>query len=325
MLPNAPLMAELSFLYGELEVSARDARPTIFEWPGPTLLRRDMEREHELLVHLLEAGVEPVPGSREHELELRPQQVPAAAEALLMNGWEVEISGASLRAPNPPTLRIESGIDWFELAGGLEFAGNEVELKALLAAVKKGERFVTLNDGSQGLLPASWSETYGSLAELAHDTSDDGLRFLTSQAMLVDALLVEMPPAAVDKAFAELREKLRSFERIKAKKEPRGFSGTLRGYQREGLGWLDFLRQYGLGGVPRRRHGPGQDGAAAGAAAPAPRRPRRPPGCPRWWSCPVACSTTGSRGRPLHSQSEGGRLQRPGARGAARPSWASTI
>ena len=80
VLPNAPLLAELSFHYGELEVSARDARPTVIEWPGPTLLRRDMEREHELLVRLLECGVEPVPGSREHELELRPQRVPAAAE-----------------------------------------------------------------------------------------------------------------------------------------------------------------------------------------------------------------------------------------------------
>ena len=208
-----------------------------------------MEREHELLVRLLEAGVEPVPGSRENELELRPQQVPAAVETLLMEGWEVVVSGASVRAPNPPTLRIESGIDWFELAGGLEFAGNEVELKKILEAVKKGERFVALTDGSQGLLPASWSETYGSLAQLAHGEGEDGLRFLPSQAMLVDALLVEMPPAAVDKAFAELRDKLRSFERIKPKKEPRGFVGTLRGYQREGLGWLDFLRQFGLGGV----------------------------------------------------------------------------
>ena len=249
MLPNAPLLAELSFLYGDLEVSARDARPTVIEWPGPTLLRRDMDGEHQLLVRLLEAGVEPVPGSREHELELRPQQVPAAAEALLLEGWEVQVSGASVRAPNPPALRIESGIDWFELAGGLEFAGNEVELKKILEAVSKGERFVDLADGTQGLLPQSWSETYDSLAKLAHGVSEDGLRFLPSQARLVDSLLVEMPPAAVDKAFAELREKLRSFERIKPKKEPRGFGGTLRGYQREGLGWLDFLRQFGLGGV----------------------------------------------------------------------------
>ncbi len=249
VLPNAPLLAELSFHYGELEISARDARPTVIEWPGPTLLRRDMEREHELLVRLLEAGVEPVPGSREHELELRPQQVPAAAEALLMEGWDLEVSGASLRAPNPPTLRIESGIDWFELAGGLEFGGNEVELKKVLEAVSKGERFVTLTDGSRGLLPSSWSETYDSLAKLSQSPSDEGLRFLPSQAMLVDALLVEMPPAAVDKAFAELREKLRSFDRIKPKKEPRGFGGTLRNYQREGQGWLDFLRQFGLGGV----------------------------------------------------------------------------
>ncbi len=249
VLPNAPLLAELSFLYGDLEIDAGDARQTVVEWPGPTLLRRDMEREHAELVRLLEAGALPVPDGHGHELELRPHEVPAVAEPLLLEGWTVEVEGTSLRAPSPPALRIESGIDWFELAGGVEFAGNDVDLTAVLEAASKGDRFVRLADGSQGLLPSSWSETYGSLAKLAHGSTEDGLRFLPSQALLVDALLTEMPPAAVDRAFAELREKLRSFERIKPKKEPRGFGGTLRGYQRAGLGWLTFLRQFGLGGV----------------------------------------------------------------------------
>ncbi len=37
-------------------------------------------------------------------------------------------------------------------------------------------------------------------------------------------------------------KRLSSFAGIKPKSPPRGFQGELREYQREGLGWLHFLR-----------------------------------------------------------------------------------
>ncbi|MEZ5332549.1 MAG: SNF2-related protein [Thermoanaerobaculia bacterium] len=246
---SAPLLARLTFLYGELEVNAEDLRPAIVDWEEGRYARRDIDRERESVVRLVELGLRPVEGSQDHGLQLRPAELPDVAEALLSEGWSVEVHGASLRRPNPPALKVESGIDWFEVSGDVDFAGDRVEMRRLLAAVSKGERFIELEDGSQGVLPEAWMETYGSLSELAQEETEDGLRFLTSQAALVDALLAAMPPAQVDKAFAELREKLSSFERVEPIKEARGFKGTLRGYQRQGLGWLSFLREFGLGGV----------------------------------------------------------------------------
>ena len=246
---NPPLLAQLSFLYGGVEVSAGDKRPAVIDPEGQRFVRRDSEAEHRSLVRLLELGLRPVVSAQGHGLELSPRELPAVAEPLLREGWAVEVHGTTLRPPNPPSLRIESGIDWFELSGEVDFAGDKLEMKQLLAAISKGERFVHLSDGSQGLVPADWMETYDSLAKLAQGETDDGLRFLPSQALLVDALLTALPPASVDASFAALRERLASFERIKPKKEPRGFVGTLRGYQRHGLGWLDFLREFGLGGV----------------------------------------------------------------------------
>ena len=246
---DPPLLAKLSFDYGEVGVSAGDPRAAIVDWQAQKYLRRDMDREHEALVRLLELGVHPVESAAGHDLEISPRELPAIAEPLLAEGWTVEAHGQPLRPPNPPALRVESGIDWFELSGSMDFNGDPVELKAVLAAIKKGDRFIELGDGSQGLLPSAWMETYGSLAELAHDSSDDGLRFLPSQALLVDALLAAMPPANVDRAFAKLRQKLTSFDRIKPKKELKSFGGTLREYQRHGLGWLSFLREFSLGGV----------------------------------------------------------------------------
>jgi superfamily II DNA or RNA helicase len=249
---SAPLVAEVSFDYGGLRVSAEDARSAVVDWEERTLLRRDLEREHAALMRLLELGLRPVGLSDEGKvqaLELSPNELPGVVEPLLREGWVVRVEGRSVRSPSPPSLRVESGIDWFDLSGEVEFAGDRMELTKVLEAVSRGNRFIELEDGSQGLLPESWMETYDSLAKLARSETEDGLRFLPSQALIVDALLTAMPPADVDSAFARLRERLSSFERIKPKKELPSFDGELRSYQRRGLGWLNFLREFGLGGV----------------------------------------------------------------------------
>ncbi|MEE2776975.1 MAG: SNF2-related protein [Acidobacteriota bacterium] len=247
--PDPPLLARLSFGYGEVEISADDPRPTIIDGVQGKFLRRDLDGEHAALVRLLENGVRPVSSGRGHELEVPTDQLPMVAEPLLAEGWSVELRGVSLRSASPGSMRVETGLDWFEVQGGAEFDGNPVELKEILQAVASGSRFVELEDGSQGLLPQSWMETYQSLSKLSQEGDDESLCFLPSQALLVDAQLAVLPGIDVDKKFAELRDKLRSLGSITAKKEPRGFKGTLRDYQRDGLGWLEFLREFSLGGV----------------------------------------------------------------------------
>jgi superfamily II DNA or RNA helicase len=248
---DTSFVAELSFDYGPLRISAEDARSSIVDWEKRTLLRRDLDREHAAVIRLLELGLQPVESTDGgvQALELDPSKLPAVIEPLLQEDWTVEVQGRSVNPPGPPSLRIESGVDWFDLSGQVDFAGHRLELSRVLDAVSRGDRFIKLDDGSQGLLPDSWVETYDSLAKAARGTTSDGLRFLSSQALIVDALLTAMPPADVDAAFSKLRQKLSSFERIKPKKEPRGFGGTLRTYQRHGLAWLNFLREFGLGGV----------------------------------------------------------------------------
>ncbi len=243
------LEAELSFDYGELSVRAGDLSAAVVDWDERVFVRRDLEAEQKAVFRLLDLGVRTIPTKNGTELELDPMQVPAVTEPLLREGWSVEITGASLRPPSPPALKVESGIDWFEVSGDIDFGGKRLGLRKVLEAIHRGERYVELDDGSQGLLPEDWMETYDSLAKLAHDTSEDGLRFLPSQALLVDALLASMPPANVDRAFADLRDNLQSFDRIKPRKELPSFEGELRKYQRLGLGWLCFLREFGLGGV----------------------------------------------------------------------------
>ena len=248
---DTSLVADLSFDYGPLRVSAGDTQASIVNVEDGTLLRRDADREHQAVVRLLELGLQPVAVGKGgvQGLELDPEKLPEVLEALLAEDWVVEVQGRSVNPPSSPALRIDSGLDWFDLSGEVEFAGNRLELSALLEAVSRGENLIELDDGSQGLVPNAWLETYDSLAKVSRDSTESGLRFLSSQALVVDALLAAMPPANVDAAFSELREKLSSFERIRPRKGPRSFQGTLRSYQQQGLGWLNFLREFGLGGV----------------------------------------------------------------------------
>jgi SNF2 family DNA or RNA helicase len=106
---------------------------------------------------------------------------------------------------------------------------------------------VELGDGTRGMLPADWLKTYGPIAEMAK-AEGDSLRFLPSQAMILDALLAAQPEADLDEHFVKVRQKLRTFEGVKPASEPATFRGELRAYQRDGLGWLNFLRDFGFGG-----------------------------------------------------------------------------
>ena len=59
---------------------------------------------------------------------------------------------------------------------------------------------IELGDGSMGMLPEEWLKKYGMLADLA-TTADGNLRFGSSQAGMLDALLAAQPEIEVDAAF----------------------------------------------------------------------------------------------------------------------------
>ena len=52
-----------------------------------------------------------------------------------------------------------------------------------------------------------------------------------------------------DEGLAELSRRLADFDHIEPLPEPEGLKAELRGYQRFGLGWLQFLREFGFGGI----------------------------------------------------------------------------
>jgi superfamily II DNA or RNA helicase len=243
-------VAKVSYLYDRREVSAEAGGRGVYQKEERKFFLRDREAEEKAFERLAPLGFRTLAGtspSGEPTLRIPPKRVPEAVRTLIAEGWSVEAQGKVYRSPGAFTLNVASGIDWFELRGDVEFEGETVDLPRLLAALKKGDGFVPLSDGSLGMLPEKWLARWAPLAGLAK-TEKDHLRFELPQALLLDAWLADEPAASVDLTFAQARERLRAFSGIAAADAPAGFRGELRPYQKLGLGWLHFLREYGLGG-----------------------------------------------------------------------------
>ncbi len=247
---SSTLFANISFLYGErLECPLHSPRSSFYDAESKQVVQRDPQAERELIGCLSDLELTPTPAYRQEEAHLffSAHRLTSLVEQLTSRGWWVESEGRRLRRAGNYQLSVKSNVDWFEVDGQIEFDGMQIGLPSVLAALKNRQKSIRLDDGSQGILPEQWLKRFGHLIELG-DVEDDTLRFRPSQALLLDALLAAQEGVTYDATFDRLRNRLRSFDGVQARSEPRGFRGQLRNYQREGLGWLDFLRTFHFGG-----------------------------------------------------------------------------
>jgi len=245
------LRAKLWFEYGAERVSAE--RSSLLVVSGKRAWERDREGEQAALQLLEQLGFtgKPLKGERSRRddasIGIEEGQLPAAIRALLTAGWLVEAEGRSYRSATRFDVAVESGIDWFEVRGGVKFGGAELPFPRLLRAIKKRRPFVELGDGSFGVLPEEWMQRWGLLAELTSDKSES-LRISSQQIGLMQALLQALPEqVAGARGLKELRHRLDDFEEIHEVLAPTGFCGELRPYQALGLSWLFSLGRLGFG------------------------------------------------------------------------------
>lgn len=232
-------------LYGAHRVTPTDPRDSVFDRASLTVHHRDRAAEQRALALLTEAGAKPEHGfGGQIALVIHGKKLARLIYDLVAHGWRVEAEGAVFRAPGSTRASVRSGIDWFELSASVRYGDAEVKLEDLLEAHRTGKDTVKLPDGSLGLIPAEWLARIAPVALSART----GLRFTRSQTLLLDALLATVEEPNVDALFAQARAELSAFERVEAADPSAAFHGTLRDYQREGLGWMHFLRRFGLGG-----------------------------------------------------------------------------
>jgi len=203
------------------------------------------------------------------------EAVPLLREA----GWVVEMDDDYLfrvieGEPQWYADVTEGTNQWFDLELGVEIDGERHSLLPILVTLLREARFdfdaaneallpeggqlaLRASDGRLIVLPAERVRAIlGTLTELFGDGAlgDGGALPL---AMWNAPRLTELDETLGGGALRwsggermrELGRKLRGFRGMQEVEVPAGFRGTLRPYQREGLSWLQFLREHDLAGV----------------------------------------------------------------------------
>ena len=244
------LLATISFDYEGVAVDP-GAGSTSFDRDRRRLVRRDLAFEELAVKRLTELGFSRRWdfGFARHALSIAPAQLPTAVRALAADGWRVEAEGRAFRPAQSMRSEVRSGIDWFELHGIVDFgAGLSAPLPRLLEALRQGKTTITLDDGSEGMVPEEWLRRFAGIVG-AGEESGDHVRFKTSQAALLDAALAAQPAVSFDSQFLLARDELATLGGGLSPLEPaRSFVGQLRDYQRDALGWFAFLRKFRFGG-----------------------------------------------------------------------------
>ena len=260
------VLGEVQFDYDGTLVAATEPRHSIRSEDGRRLVKRRSEDESERISQLLSVpqiqkhysqqnafgysysyGRQPPPKGN-HLVEFPESAWTTVLDRLNQFGWNIESAGARLRKAGSVDLSLESNIDWFDLSAAIDFEGVSTTLPTLLQAIRQGDRVVKLSDGTAGFIPDDWVKKFGQLANMGVE-SEGKVRYSNSQALILDAMLAaQQQTIRADRKFQSLRKKLQKVDGVRPGKEPRSFQGQLRDYQRQGLGWLNFLMEFGFGG-----------------------------------------------------------------------------
>ena len=243
------LQATVEFEYDGSVLQAHSGAAT-YDPERRRLVQRDAAAEQLALQRLQQLGFRRGWGHpiSQSQFAVSVEQFPRAVRTLVREGWHVEADGRAFRAPRSFNVHVKSGIDWLELHGNVDFGdGRSASIADLLAALKRGDATVILDDGTRGMVPEEWLQRYLRIAGFG-ETEGDHIRYRPTQTALLDALLENQPAVTIDETFARARAELKKFSGIRALEPPLSFSGKLRDYQREALGWFEFLRRFGFGG-----------------------------------------------------------------------------
>ena len=234
----------LSFLYGDLEVAQERPDAALVDEEHKRILTRDLGVERGWIRRLLSSGLE---SEDDDGLVARGGVLPEVEETLVDLGAQVAREGRRLLRGGESRLRLTSGTDWFDLDGEVNFEGTWIPLSAVLDSLRSRTDRVKLPDGSEGIVSAREARRLRALAGLGQ-RKHGHLRFASSQAILLDALISSAPQVDRDASFEQLIGGLRGDLAVDPSPQPPGFGGDLRPYQQIGLGWLEVLRRLGLGG-----------------------------------------------------------------------------
>jgi hypothetical protein len=243
-------VARLWLDYAGSEIPFDDNRPSVLDMEAWTRIDRLPEVEQQLEDRLIQAGFA-ASAEGSYLFQASAWHMLSALAPLVEDGWSIRSrEGKTLVAGAVSSIRVASGLDWFDLEGGMAFGDVIVPLPTAVRAFLRGEKTLDLPGGMTGVLPEDWLSVHATGLSMATSerAKDTVLRFHTAHAPLLGELL-EDPAVSMERDFSQRLRRMKDFSSISLPPPPSGLHGKLRPYQLESLGWLDFLKIFGFGGI----------------------------------------------------------------------------
>jgi superfamily II DNA or RNA helicase len=265
-LESAPSMRSIQvrvqFLYGQEYIDQSRPRAKIFQVSTRTMFHRDFEAElkeaKKLRKEPLSTGAsEHTLGAYEHNLGItdpnqflvNEEDMESLIEKAFGLGWEVIAFQRKISPSQSFKGNVSSGIDWFDLSVKFEFGkGLSFGLPQLLQNLKAGQRFITLADGSYGLIREEWIKKFGRMAQLGV-VEGDHIRLTKVQALFFASELVDGKKFTSDKKFQAFQSIIEEINNLEATTPGAAFKGKLRSYQKAGLSWINLMSKHEMGAI----------------------------------------------------------------------------
>ncbi|MBN2894551.1 MAG: DEAD/DEAH box helicase family protein, partial [Campylobacterales bacterium] len=271
--------ARLHVRYGDYEAQIAKAlrRETLEAGEAQmVVLERNLEAEAEAIALLQERfALSPQHFGDERSILFAPPQGTQAAlyawhrfleggvSELRTLGWEVregEEPMMDFSAAESVDAAIEDQNGWFDLRFDLHVEGERFGAATLLAPILReydtleampellylpldAQRCITVSKA----LVAPLIETLCALFDTYGE--HDAYKLHAYDAPLLQKMGRSGLAFSGDSRLQEIAQKLEHFEGIVEVQPPQGLKADLRDYQRKGLAWLQFLREYGFGGI----------------------------------------------------------------------------
>ena len=275
-------MIVVRFIYDEVQISPLlDGEHVVINGKKEIIrLSRSMESEEQALQQLSGMGLMPARELHGDDMVLyfhEDSQMESARKwhqfleeeipHLQHQGWRI-IQDETFRLNFHDAEEWHAGIEeesqnnWFDLCFDITVNGKTIPLLPLVTQILQNYELddlpetltVSLEHNDYLKLPSKTVrpilKTLHELYDSASKSSDEKLRLSQFDA----ARIAEMESDGLfsikgGEALRELGRKLRDFEGIEEVEPPATLQAELRNYQRQGLNWLQFLREYNLGGV----------------------------------------------------------------------------
>ncbi|MFD1770828.1 DEAD/DEAH box helicase [Sphingobacterium suaedae] len=146
-------------------------------------------------------------------------------------------------------IKILSGIDWFNAKLVVQFGDQQASVKQIHRAVRNQQKYVTLDDGSFGILPDEWLQKIARFFQLSVLEADLLKIPKVAFAQLPEVFEPSMLSEEVKGEIDHYHQRLNKQQADEASAEvPVSLLAQLRPYQQEGFQWLMRMDELGFGG-----------------------------------------------------------------------------